>query len=249
MTKVKDLKHSERIDFLFDTNLKIIQSSEVFSFSLDAVLLARFVYVPIQKGRLIDLCTGNGAIPILLTTRTKGSIEGVELQPRLYDMAVRSAALNQLDDQLTFACRDIKDAPDLFGKGEFDIVTCNPPYFPAHQARDQNSNHHLAIARHEIHTNLKEVIEIASLLLKPKGKAAFVHRPERLAEIMALMRLFHMEPKRLQFVHPKKGKAANMVLIEGTKQGKEGLTVHSPIHVYDESGSYTEDILHVRKEG
>lgn len=248
MTKVEDLKQSERIDYLFDTNLKIIQSPEVFSFSLDAVLLARFVYVPIQKGCLIDLCTGNGAIPLLLTKRTKGKITGLELQPRLLDMAVRSTALNKLSDQISLACGDIKEAPDLYGKRQFDIVTCNPPYFPAHQARDKNINEHLAIARHEIHTTLKEVIEIASLLLKPKGKAAFVHRPERLAEIMTLMRMFHMEPKRLQFVHPKKGKPANMVLIEGTMHGKEGMTVHPPIHVYDENGSYTEDIIHVRGE-
>ncbi|TCP22563.1 tRNA1(Val) A37 N6-methylase TrmN6 [Scopulibacillus darangshiensis] len=233
---------NERVDNLFDTNLKVIQSNDVFAFSLDAVLLSRFVYVPIQKGKLIDLCTGNGAIPIMLTTRTKGTLTGIELQQRIYDMALRSASLNGLDDRISFICDDVKNAPERLGKHQFDIVTCNPPYFPAHQARDRNVNEHIAIARHEIHITLEEVISIAGELLKQKGKAAFVHRPERLIEIISSMKKNKVEPKRIQFVHPKKGKAANMVLIEGTKDGKEGITVLPPIHVYDENGNYTEDI-------
>lgn len=238
-----ELLPSERVDYIFDTELKIIQSQEVFSFSLDAVLLARFVYVPIQKGRIMDLCTGNGAIPFLLTKRTKGELTGMELQSRLFDMAVRSAAMNDLSERVDFVLGDVKEAVARFGKGQFDIVTCNPPYFPSHQTSDQNINPHLAAARHELHITLKEVIEIASDLLKPKGKVALVHRPERLAEIITMMRTCRIEPKRMQFVYPKSGKHANMVLIEGTKQGKEGMKVLPPIIVYDENGQYTKDVL------
>ncbi|MFC7394713.1 tRNA1(Val) (adenine(37)-N6)-methyltransferase [Scopulibacillus cellulosilyticus] len=237
------LEDNERIDVLFDSNLKVIQSKDVFAFSLDAVLLAKFVYVPIQKGSLIDLCTGNGAIPLMLTTRTKGHITGIELQPKLHDMAKRSALLNHLEQQISFLCDDVKNAPERLGKHQFDIVTCNPPYFPKHQASDRNINEHLAIARHEIFITLEEVIAVSSQLLKQKGKAAFVHRPERLMDIMMYMRKYHLEPKRIQFIYPKKGKPANILLIEGTKAGKEGLKVLPPVYVYDEQGHYTEDVL------
>ncbi|MBM7646480.1 tRNA1(Val) A37 N6-methylase TrmN6 [Scopulibacillus daqui] len=237
------LGKNERIDDLFDTNLKIIQSPDVFAFSLDAVLLAKFVYVPIQKGSLVDLCTGNGAIPFMLTTRTKGHITGIEIQPRLYEMAKRSAALNGLERQVSFLCDDVKTAPEKLGKHQYDIVTCNPPYFPKHQARDRNLNEHLAIARHEIFITLEDVIAVSSQLLKQKGKAAFVHRPDRLMDIMMYMRKHRLEPKRVQFVYPKKGKEANILLIEGTKDGKEGLKILPPVYVYDEQGHYTEDVL------
>src|SRR4051812_34474254 len=90
----------ERLDYLLAEKMRIIQSPSVFSFSLDAVLLARFAYVPIQKGNLLDLCTGNGVIPLFLSLRTKGQITGVEIQERLFNMAIRSIELNGLSDRL-----------------------------------------------------------------------------------------------------------------------------------------------------
>ena len=75
-----NLKDDERLDYLLAEDLKIIQSPSVFAFSLDAVLLAKFTYVPIQKGNILDLCSGNGIIPLLLSTRTKGTVTGVEIQ-------------------------------------------------------------------------------------------------------------------------------------------------------------------------
>ncbi|GGL64001.1 tRNA1(Val) (adenine(37)-N6)-methyltransferase [Sporolactobacillus putidus] len=233
---------SERIDYLFNTDLQIIQSSELFPFSLDSVLLARFVYVPIQHGRLADLCTGNGVIPFLLSRRTKGRITGIEIQPEVCELAERGAALNHLLDRIDFICGDAKMLPDYLGGQSCDVVTCNPPYFNKEAARDQKTNPHLAIARHEILITLKDVIEVASKLLKHGGKFAMVHRPERLVDILAGMRRAGMEPKRVQFVHPRKEKAANMVLVEGAKGGKSGLAVLPPIAVYDSEGRYTEDV-------
>lgn len=232
----------ERIDYLFDTDLKVIQAENLFAFSLDSVLLARFVYVPIRDGRLVDLCTGNGAIPFLLSKRTKGQITGIELQPEVYDLAIRGLALNQLAARIRFICDDARRAPERLGRHQADIVTCNPPYFTKEAAKDQKLNKHLAIARHEICITLGDVVGAGSLLLKQKGKLALVHRPDRLIDIVSEMRKAGIEPKRLQFVHPKKGRPANMVLIEGTKDGRPGLSVLPPIHVYDESGKYTEDV-------
>lgn len=235
-------KRNERIDYLFDTDLKIIQSDDLFPFSLDSVLLSRFVSVPVQRGRLIDLCTGGGVIPFLLTRRTKGRIMGVEIQPELHSMAVRGAAMNHLENQIDFICGDIKDLTAKMGHHGFDVVTCNPPYFSQDAARDLKINPHLAIARHEIFIKLDQVISIAEKLLKQGGKFALVHRPERLVEILSGMREANLEPKRLRLVHPRAGRRANMVLVEGTRGGRPGLTVLPPIAVYDAGGHYTGDV-------
>ncbi|MGD6857736.1 tRNA1(Val) (adenine(37)-N6)-methyltransferase [Bacillus infantis] len=237
-----NLKGDERLDYLLAEKLRIIQSPSVFSFSLDAVLLARFSYVPIQKGNLIDLCSGNGVIPLFLSSRTKGSITGVEIQERLYDMAVRSVEYNGLEDRIKMIHGDIKEMPALLGHGKYDIVTCNPPYFLT-PAKDQiNANEHLAIARHEILCTLEDVVRVSSQLLKQGGKAAFVHRPGRLLDMVTLMRQYKLEPKRLQFVYPKQGKEANMLLVEGVKQGSPDLKVLPPLYIYNKDHEYTPEI-------
>lgn len=233
---------NERIDYLFHTHLKIIQSSDLFPFSLDSVLLARFVYVPIQRGKLVDLCSGNGVIPFLLSERTKGQITGIEIQPEVCALAERGAVLNHLEDRVDFLCADAKQITDEIGRGTCDIVTCNPPYFTMSAARDIKLNRHLAIARHELMITLADVLEIGSSLLKPGGKFAMVHRPERLVDIVEGMRAEGIEPKRLQYVHPHRNKPANIVLVEGTKGGKPGVSVLPPIVVYHSDGRYTEDV-------
>ena len=232
----------ERLDYLLAENLRIIQSPSVFSFSIDAVLLARFAYLPIQKGNIIDLCTGNGIIPLLLSTRTKGNITGVEIQERLYNMAVRSVEFNQLTNQIHMINGDLKDMPDQLGKGKFDIVTCNPPYFDTPPKGIINENEHLAIARHEILCTLEDAVKTSSLLLKQGGKAAFVHRPGRLVDILTLMQKYRLEPKRLQFVYPKLGKEANTILVEGIKDGNRDLKILPPLIIYKENNQYTKEI-------
>lgn len=234
--------NGERIDYLFDTDLKIVQSNDLFPFSLDSVLLARFVRVPVRGGTVADLCTGGGVVPFLLTRRTKARIVGVDIQPEVCRLARRSASLNGLQDRIDLICDDAKELPARLGTESCDAVTCNPPYFNRDSAPDVKLNRHLAIARHEILITLDEVIETASRLLKQNGKFALVHRPDRLVEIVAQMRGANMEPKRLRFVHPKKGREANIVLIEGTKGGRPGLTVLPPVMVYGEDGRYTGDV-------
>ena len=237
-----NLKDDERLDYLLAQNLRIIQSPSVFAFSLDAVLLARFVYVPIQRGNLIDLCSGNGVIPLFLSARTKGKITGVEIQERLYDMANRSIEYNGLQDRLHMIHGDIKEIPKQLGYGKFDVVTCNPPYFPTPSKDEMNPNEHLAIARHEILCTLEDAIKASSQLAKQGGKVAFVHRPSRLLDIITLMRQYRLEPKRIQFVYPKKGKEANTLLVEAIKDGSPDLKISPPLFVYDEDDQYTSEI-------
>lgn len=239
MTK---LKEDERLDYLLAEELRIIQSPTVFSFSLDAVLLARFASVPKTRGSIIDLCSGNGVIPLLMSAKTSVSITGVEIQERLFDMAVRSVKYNKLDDQIKMVNGDLKNAPELLGLGKHTLITCNPPYFLTPSDRELNMNEHVAIARHEIKCTLEDCILSASRLLKQGGKAAFVHRPGRLLDILTLMRKYRIEPKRLRFVYPKHGKEANTVLVEGIKDGAPDLKILMPLYVYDEKGEYTEEV-------
>jgi len=236
------LYDDERLDHLLAENLRIIQSPSVFAFSLDTVLLARFVYVPIQKGKIIDLCAGNGVIPLLLSRRSKAEVTGVEIQERIYDMAKRNIEYNKLSTQLSVIHGDIKDMPNQLGRGKFDVVTCNPPYFPTPKADEMNQNEYLKIARHEIYCTLEDVVRVSSELVKQGGKVAFVHRPGRLMDILTLMRQYRIEPKRLQFVYPRLGKEANTILVEGIKFGKADLKILPPLYVYDEQNEYTKEI-------
>jgi len=222
------VKQGERLDDLLGRPGKIIQSDDVFSFSLDAVLLAEFVWVPIQKGKLVDLW--------------KGTVTGVEIQPRLVDMANRSIAINELDERLHIVEGDVKTAASLLGHARYDVVTCNPPYFLANETSLRNQNEHHTIARHEVLCTLEDCIRSASQLVKPGGKVAFVHRPERLLDILTLMRAYRIEPKRMQLVYPKQGRDANTLLIEGSKDGKAGLTILPPFIVYEEDDTYTSDM-------
>lgn len=234
------LHPGERLDELMTHGLKIIQSDEVFSFSLDAVLLARFCSVP-ARGFVLDLCSGGGVIPLLLSTRTDAQITGVEIQSRLVDMASRSVALNRLEDRIRMVQGDLKTFHEQAGYGAFDLVTVNPPYLPANTG-ELKDNPSIAAARHEIHATLADVAKACARLVKSGGKVAMVHRPSRLAEILTELRAVKLEPKRIRFVHPYIGKEANIVLIEALKDGKPELRLLPPLVVHEPDGSYSGEV-------
>ncbi|MEG0679034.1 MAG: tRNA1(Val) (adenine(37)-N6)-methyltransferase [Carnobacterium sp.] len=234
------IQGDERIDQLIRHELKIIQSPSVFSFSLDAVLLGDFAQVPKHnKAKIVDLCAGNGVVGLLLSQKTKSSIMCIELQPRLADMAERSIKMNHLENQLSVVEGNIKEALKIIKKDSVDIITCNPPYFANEGLSIKNPNSHLAIARHELHMNLDELMEVTSGLLKMNGKAYFVHRPDRLLEILDAMKRHRLAPKKIRFVYPKDNKEANTLLIEGIKDGKDnGFRILPPLIVYNQDNQY-----------
>ncbi|MBW7477374.1 tRNA1(Val) (adenine(37)-N6)-methyltransferase [Paenibacillus oenotherae] len=237
------LEPNERLDDLLTHQLHIIQSREVFSFSMDAVLLARFAGVP-PKGRILDLCTGNGVVPLLLTTRTKAMIDGVEIQPRLADMARRSVEWNKLGDRIRICEGDLRLFHEQTGHGAYDAITINPPYMPAGSG-DQNENEHFAMARHEINGSLDEMVAACSRLVRPGGRVSMVHRPSRMIEIIEAMRKWKLEPKRIRFVHPYLGAEANMILIEAAKDGKPEVRLMPPLIVYTHERHYTEEMMKI----
>ncbi|WP_122645626.1 tRNA1(Val) (adenine(37)-N6)-methyltransferase [Enterococcus mediterraneensis] len=236
------LNPSERIDQLYADDIQIIQSPEVFSFSLDAVLLANFPRVP-KRGTIVDLCAGNGAVGLFLSRKTQGHIYQIELQERLADMAQRSIQLNHLEERMTMYNLDLKDSFTKIRPDSVDLLVCNPPYFRDLPTNNKNPNQHLALARHEIATTLEEVIAVSSKLLKMNGHFALVHRPDRFLDILELMKKYRIAPKRIRFVYPKQEKDANIILVEGIKDGKtDGFKIKPSLIVYDENGQYTPEV-------
>lgn len=243
--KNTDLKDGERIDQLFSSDVQIIQNKDVFSYSIDSVLLSRFPKIP-SKGLIVDLCSGNGAVGLFVSTKTKAPIVEIELQPRLADMAERSIQLNGLEEQVSMICDDLKNLLAHVPRSGVDLMLCNPPYFKSSKTSKKNLSEHYLLARHEITTNLDDICQVAKHALKSNGRLAMVHRPDRFLEILDVLRLHGLAPKRIQFVYPKQSKEANMLLIEAIKDGSiEGLHIMPPLVVHKENGEYTDDIFEI----
>ena len=244
MPEKEILKDNERIDQLYSSDIQIIQNPNCFAFSLDAVLLADFVR-PNHRHKLktVDLCAGNGAIGLFLHQKIGGNFWEVELQSQIADMATRSIKLNHLEDRYTVLNMDLKDVNKTIPKDFADIVLCNPPYFPVTPASQTNPNRTLALARHEIATNLAEVVTQMSGLLKMNGRGYLVHRPDRLAEILQELTTHRLAPKRIRFIFPKEDRDANIVLIEAIKDGRPGgVKIVPPLIVNDETGNYGPEV-------
>ena len=241
------LKDGERLDDLHRDGLKIIQHPGYFTFGMDAVLLSSFALVHKNETHM-DLCCGNGVIPILLAAKNKGtSYAGAEINEKLANMAARSVMLNCLEDKVRIYNADIRAMDSLGLRDNFDVVTANPPYM-APDTGAKNENYALAIARHEILCNLDDVASAAAKLLRYGGRFYMVHRPGRLADIIAALRKHSLEPKILRLVQPKAEAPPNTLLIMASKSGKPHLDVKPPLIVYDSSGQYTEEIHRIYYE-
>lgn len=222
-------------------NLKIVQDSDGFKFSLDSVLLANFVNINLRTKKILDIGCGNGIISILLSLKSKSLITGVEIQKRSYELAEKSVDVNNLCDRINIINDDIMELYKNLESDSFDTIVCNPPYFGIEESSLKNINENKKNARHELSLSYKDVIIVSKKLLKNNGNLALVHRPEKLLDILEFMRKNNIEPKRIRFVYPYKGKDANILLIEGTKNGKCGLKVLDPLYVY-ENGTYTDEV-------
>jgi len=236
----KDVVINELLKF---NSLKIVQNKNYFNFSLDSILLPSIVSLNKSTKKIMDLGTGNAPIPLILITKTDAKIYGVEIQKEIYELAKETLKINSLEKKIVLINDDVKNIVNKFETDSFDIITCNPPYFKVTDQSLKNDNEIKSIARHEILINLEDIIVIARKLLKNNGQLCLVHRTDRLIDIIVLMRQNNIEPKKIRFIYPKVGKESNLVLINGTKNGKQGLKILNPLIVHDEEGNYTKEVL------
>ena len=223
-------------------DLKIVQDSEMFNFSLDSVLLPNFVTINKKIDRILDIGCGNAPIPLILSTKTNAKITGIEIQEDVFKLALESIILNQKQDQINIINNDINEYYKEIETDSFDVITCNPPFFKYLESSNINKNDYKTIARHEVKLNLSQLFNISKKLLKNNGVIAIVHRPERFVEIVEEMKKNNIEPKRVQFVYPKKNMEANIMLIEGSKNGNSGLKILPPIYTHLDNGEYSDEV-------
>lgn len=238
------IKIDETVEDLQLSGLKILQKSDGFRFGVDSVLLADFAKT-VHSDKTLDLCTGSGIVPTLLSAKTNTKeFYALEIQPEVHEMAVRSAQLNGLSDRIKFDCGDLKNAHEIYGKRQFEVITCNPPYMPCGAGVVNNSDTKI-IARHEVLCSLEDVIKSAAMLLKQKGHLMLVHKPTRLADIVYLMRSHDIEPKRIRFVHKKQDSEPSLVLADGAYKGGKELRIMPPLFLYNDDGSETEELKRI----
>ena len=234
------IRNDECLDDL-QNGLFIIQKQNGFKFGIDAVLLSDFAKDTRSRNTL-DLCTGTGIVPLLLSVKTDTPrICGLEIQSEIAQMAKRSVEYNKIGKRVEIVEGDLKNSVEIYGRCSFDKITCNPPYMKKGTAV-RNEIDTKSISRHEVMCTLDDIMRVSRELLVSKGRFFMIHRPSRLADILCAMRKYRVEPKRIRFIHPEVNKAPNLVLVEGMKDGGEELKFLPPLYVYNEDGTYTEEI-------
>lgn len=240
-----NLKENERIDDLGCKNLKIIQNKNWFCFGIDSVLLINFARNLKKNSNVLDLGTGTGIIPILLYGKAEfNKAIGVEIQIQVADMAKRSVILNNLENKIQIVCENVLNLEKIYERNTFDVIITNPPYKGKNTGIINESREKL-ISRHEITASLEDFIKISKNLLKDKGEFYMVHRPERLVDILSLMRKYKLEPKIIQLVYSHSDKPPKLVLIKCIKNAKPFLKFEKNIYIYDKDGNYTNDIKNI----
>ncbi len=222
------IKLNETIDELNINDLKIIQGNDDFKYGTDAVLLAEFASVS-SNAKVLDLCTGSGIIPLLLTAISSAShITAVEYFKHIAERAGRSVKLNSLEDKIDIICGDVKNISELISRESFEHVTVNPPYKTVNTGA-VNKNDYKTAARHEVLCTLDDVVKAADYALKFGGKLTMVHRADRICDLISTLRKYKIEPKRIAMVIHDIKLAPKLVLIEGKKGAKSGVKFETSV--------------------
>jgi tRNA1(Val) A37 N6-methylase TrmN6 len=235
---ILDLEPGETLDSVRNGELLLVQRRSGYRFSVDAMLLAS--WAGRLSGKVVDLGTGCGVIPLLLASRGARSIVGVELQAPLYRLAARNVALNHLEDQIEIIQADLRELKGILPAGRISTVLSNPPYV-ASRSGHVNPMYEKAIARHELTCSLPELAAAARHLLKNGGSFKLIFPARRLVELLGVLERFALTPKRMRLVYPVPSRPAKMVLMESTKGGGDVLQVLPPLYLYDEAGAATRE--------
>lgn len=218
----------ETIDTFFNGTLQILQKKKGYRFSIDAVLLSQFIKMH-KNEKAIDLGTGCGIVPLLLSQTTKAqSFVGVEIQKGLAECAQKNVSLNHLEDRISILHQDLRELKTIYPPGSFDVVFSNPPYRKTRTGR-LNPSMERAIARHEIEGRLEDLISIASYLLPHKGRCYLIFPASRTVDLLVSLRNQKLEPKRLQFIHPRIDEGAKFTLVESIQSSGVELKILDPL--------------------
>ena len=237
-----ELEENEKIDDLQYKRLKIIQNKKGFCFGIDSVLLSDFAKEIKDGAKVIDLGTGTGIISTLLCAKTKlREIIGVEIQKEVSQMAERSIRLNKLEHKFKIINKDILELDKIIEKNSIDVIVTNPPY-KKRGTGIENEEKKKIISRHETTATLKDFVDISYKLLKDKGEFYMVHKVDRLVDVLSIMRESKIEPKLLRFVCSNKNSAPKLILIKGIKNGRPFLKIQDNLYIYNEDGTYTQEI-------
>lgn len=234
-------------DLLEIDNLKIFQNDEWFKFSLESVLLPNFVTLNLRCKNIIDLCTGNAPIPLILSTKTKANIVGVEIQKDVFELAMKSVEINKLENKIKLINDNLNNLKKYYESDSFDVVTVNPPFFPNIDESKKNLDIHKTIARHELMTNLDEIVKISSYLLKNGGYLALIHQTIRFFDVVTVLKKYNFSINKVQFIYPKENKESNLFMIEAVKNGRNGVKFLKPLYVHNLDGTYKDNILDLFK--
>jgi len=230
-----------KADTFFDGKLQIFQMRHGYRFSIDAVLLAAAV-APKAGQAVVDLGSGCGIIALMLSLRYPESrFFAVELQPELAELARMNVRANHREDRITVLQTDMRLLTQTTFGGPVDGIVCNPPYRRIDSGR-LNPDAQKAIARHEIHLTLAELLRIAGRLLRTGGWLTVIYPAQRLVDLFAMMRAERIEPKWLATIHSFSGDPARLVMAKGVKAGRPGITIQDPMVIYRADGSYTSTV-------
>lgn len=224
---------------VYDYGLKIYQDSEKFKFSLDSLLLAEFVDIKNSDTQIVDFCSGNAPIPLILASKYHKRIIGIEIQKDIYELAIKSIKVNNMVNMVEIINANVKDATQYLKSNTIDVITCNPPFFKVNKTTLVSKDFEKARARHEISINLEEIFKTATNLLKSNGKFYLVHRPERLQEIMKYASNCQLAVKEIKFISSYSEDYAIMVLLKFVKNGQIGTKVSTKV-INRETKTYKE---------
>jgi len=238
---MKRVREEVKADFLNIKGIKYTQINDCFNIAVDSILLPYFATINMRIKKIIELGCGTGIISMILATRSRAEITGIELQKITADIAKKNIEESMLSERVRIINEDIKNIKNIFEQQSFDMILSNPPFFKSDGNKKQINNlEELSIARHELEITLEQIVKKGAYLLKNGGYFAMVHRSDRTAEIMTVFKKFRIEPKRVCFCYTREEGEAKIVLIEGIKNANPGLKVMQPVYINNVDGSYTE---------